>query len=165
MCQLRYIIGQFIGLSQLYIKPHLGFSMCFERRGRRNQYPRNLAMAKAFMLASAVLLSCRAKKSTFCISHVKSLVIVSKCWHSIALFLFLSSHQRSQEFRTVGNSGKLTASEAAREKLGGTLQGKTLFLGCRINLKTTSLGDDFSCIFKMYTEKAKLWFCLISKDQ
>lgn len=82
-----------------------------------------------------------------------------------ALFLVLSSHQSSQEFRTVGDAGKLAASEAAKKQLGEGLQGKALFLGCRINLKTTFLCNDFSFIFKMYIEKAKLWFCLISKDQ
>lgn len=107
----------------------------------------------------------QGKKSTFCIGHVKSLVIVSKCWHRTALLLVLRSHQNSQEFRTVGDAGKLTASEAAKKQLDETSQGKALFLGCRINLKTTFLCNDFSCIFKMYIEKAKLWLCLISKDQ
>lgn len=44
----------------------------------------------------------QGKKSTFCISRVKMLVIVSKCWHITALFLVLSGQQRSKEFRTVG---------------------------------------------------------------
>lgn len=61
----------------------------------------------------------RGKKKHFCISHVKSLVIVSKCWHRTALFLVISDYQRSQEFRACGlesicDVGNLTASEVAK---------------------------------------------------
>lgn len=63
------------------------------------------------------------KKKHFCISHVKSLVIVSKCWHRTALFLVISDYQRSQEFRACGlesicDVGNLTASEVAKGIVG-----------------------------------------------
>lgn len=49
---------------------------------------------------------------------MKSLVIVSKCWHRAALFLVISDYQRSQEFRAcdldVSDVGNLTASEVAK---------------------------------------------------
>lgn len=111
----------------------------------------------------------QGKKGTFCISCVKILAIVSKCWHRIALFLVLSGHQRSQEFETVGEEAFLmmgiTASEAEKEQLDEALQGQTV---PRLqDLKTTFLGNYFFsfCIFKMYIEKAKLCFCVISQGQ
>lgn len=52
-----------------------------------------------------------------------------------------------------------------QERDSETRLGKAQLLCCRINLKTTFLGNDVSCIFKMYIEKPKLGFCLIKKDQ
>lgn len=65
----------------------------------------------------------QGEKKHCCISHVKSLVIVGKCWHRTALFLVISDYQRSQEFRACGlesisDVGNLTASEVAKGIVG-----------------------------------------------